>query len=105
LRKAHYTQDREERALDRSFQRVLALDPCAYCGAPAAVLDHVTARLFDGCDDWTNRAAACRSCNSSKGALTLLGFLLRRRLRVGGGLTVTEMDGVHELGMPWECWT
>lgn len=67
---------------------VLQRDPCSYCGEPLAppeqmdrsgvALDHIDAA---GDSRWTNLTAACRSCNASKGKLSLLLFLLDRQLR------------------------
>lgn len=53
---------------------VLARDGrvCRYCGAPdASEADHVLARSRGGTDHPSNLVAACRICNSSKGARPL----------------------------------
>jgi hypothetical protein len=55
-----------------AYNRTLRKDPCAYCGNACQALDHIDPRLHGGQDDWVNRTAACRTCNSLKGSLTLL---------------------------------
>lgn len=62
-----------------AYKSALRRDPCSYCGAPADVLDHVTAQRDGGPDRWWNLTAACTSCNGFKNARSLIGFLLRRR--------------------------
>ncbi len=88
---------------DTAYERALRADPCAYCGGPSATLDHVVPRHARGDDSLGNLAAVCASCNSSKGAMSLLDFLLRGRWRpVIDRLLPDEravlMDGLHELG-------
>jgi 5-methylcytosine-specific restriction endonuclease McrA len=41
---------------------------CAYCGEPAATLDHVRARRRGGATVRRNLVAACASCNRDKGS-------------------------------------
>jgi 5-methylcytosine-specific restriction endonuclease McrA len=41
---------------------------CRYCGGPANSLDHVLPRARGGLTTEHNLVAACRSCNSRKGA-------------------------------------
>lgn len=56
----------------------LRSDPCAYCGGPADVLDHVDAKARGGDSGIENLTAACNPCNQSKNARPLLSFLLHR---------------------------
>lgn len=58
-----------------AYLRLVLGDPCCYCGAPSAVLDHVTPKVRDGSDQWSNLTASCSRCNLQKRALSLLGFL------------------------------
>lgn len=62
------------------FAYVLAEDPCAYCGAVGGTIDHIQPVSRGGANSETNFTGACSSCNSAKGNLSLLGFLLRREL-------------------------
>lgn len=39
---------------------------CAYCGRPAATVDHVQPRSRGGRDSWENLVAACVKCNNVK---------------------------------------
>lgn len=48
---------------------------CAYCGEPAATLDHLTPRNRGGVHRVPNIVAACTPCNSAKRDLTLDEFL------------------------------
>jgi 5-methylcytosine-specific restriction endonuclease McrA len=41
---------------------------CAYCGAPAAHVDHVVPLARGGHDTLANKVPACMTCNTSKGA-------------------------------------
>lgn len=62
------------------YARVLACDPCCYCGRPAEHIDHIDALSVGGSGDWTNLTAACCFCNGSKHAKSLLAFLIGRRI-------------------------
>lgn len=61
-------------ALD--FACVVVADPCSYCGGEGGTLDHIDPLVFGGPHDPTNFTSACHSCNSQKGAKSLLSFLL-----------------------------
>lgn len=62
------------------WQRLLRLDPCAYCGREGGTVDHIEPRtpLIDyrgisgSPHSWTNLTGACDRCNSSKGHKNLL---------------------------------
>lgn len=43
---------------------------CSYCGSAADTVDHVLPRSRGGTTERTNLVAACRKCNSGKGART-----------------------------------
>lgn len=58
------------------YKRAVRSDPCAYCGEPSTTLDHIISAARSGSGDWDNFTAACHSCNSSKGKLSLLPALL-----------------------------
>ena len=63
----------------KAYSRILADDPCAYCGAEMEEIDHIVPRPQwegEGWNDWSNLSAACRSCNRSKADRSLLTFLL-----------------------------
>ena len=66
------------------WRGLLRMEPCNYCGQKcrrprSRTIDHVTPRVHGGRDDWTNLAAACARCNNTKGEMTLLRFLVKRR--------------------------
>jgi 5-methylcytosine-specific restriction endonuclease McrA len=44
---------------------------CRYCGRTADTADHIIPRHQGGKDNASNLTAACRRCNSSKGAFRL----------------------------------
>ena len=52
---------------------------CAYCGAPAATIDHVVPRSRGGEHSWTNVVSACHRCNHLKADRPIgeLGWRLR----------------------------
>lgn len=60
------------------YVRLIRHDPCVYCGGESGSVDHVDPVSVSRSSAWDNLAPACRSCNSSKGAKDLLGFLLYR---------------------------
>ena len=60
------------------YREVLRLDPCVFCNAPGGTLEHIQPKARRGSNSWPNLASACCDCNMSKGADTLLGFLMRR---------------------------
>lgn len=59
-----------------AHRRMLRADPCSYCNGEAEALDHIEPKHGKGVDDWTNRTASCRRCNSLKGTKSLLEALL-----------------------------
>jgi 5-methylcytosine-specific restriction endonuclease McrA len=61
------------------FARVLLHDPCAYCGQPAAHIDHIEPQSKGGANHWDNLTAACGHCNPRKHTRSLLTFLLTRK--------------------------
>lgn len=65
-----------EPLLERYFG-AMRQDPCAYCGAPAEVIDHIVPVASGGPNDWANYTAACSACNARKGKKPLLVFLAR----------------------------
>lgn len=56
---------------------------CVYCGAPATVRDHITPLSRKGSDDIDNIVPACKPCNSSKWAKSVLVWMLTRRSVAG----------------------
>lgn len=58
----------------------LTYDPCAYCGDPTDVIDHITAASKGGDNTTANLTGCCAYCNLSKAALPMLHYLLVRRL-------------------------
>ena len=81
------------REVGRSWRRVLLGDPCCYCGAPAAAVDHIVARVQGGRDAWRNLAPACRRCNTRKSGLSLLDFLVSASGRAPGEIAVAPRIG------------
>jgi 5-methylcytosine-specific restriction endonuclease McrA len=73
------------------YKAALRRDPCAYCGAPATVLDHVQAQGKGGANTWQNLTASCDSCNLSKSGRSLIGFLGLRRQREQVGELLDEL--------------
>ena len=57
-----------------TYVRILALDPCAYCGGKSDEIDHIDP---DGNNEWTNLTAICKRCNRSKMRKSLLLSLCR----------------------------
>lgn len=55
------------------------LGKCAYCPASATDFDHVQPLARGGCNCIGNLVPACEACNASKGAKTLLEFLMYRK--------------------------
>lgn len=66
-----------------AWRRILREDACAYCGKPGGTVDHIVPRSVGGehVHAWTNLVGACSRCNSSKGSLSLLDYLLLREAR------------------------
>lgn len=74
--KAAHKRHKKFRGETRKFIPVLLADPCAYCGAPSAEIEHIVPRARGGEDTWDNLTGACPTCNSRKSAKSLLNFLL-----------------------------
>lgn len=79
--------------MSTSFLNVVRNDPCSYCGAPADELDHIEPRARGGEDGWENLAAVCDRCNQSKGARSLLTFLLNRNRPLTPGQQIRRAFG------------
>ncbi|GAB3850234.1 HNH endonuclease [Nesterenkonia populi] len=67
---------------------------CAYCGKPAATVDHVVPRARGGDSSWQNLVACCGPCNVRKGDKTLE--------RLGWTLRVTPKAPLHHMWLPQE---
>lgn len=70
----------------QAWMQVVRHDPCAYCMAPAATVDHIEPRgrpahpkSIGGHHIWLNYTASCHGCNGTKGTKSLLEMLYRRR--------------------------
>lgn len=60
-----------------AYREIVKRDPCAYCGGPAEVVDHIVPRASNfGDDAWDNMTGACAVCNAGKRSESLLGALL-----------------------------
>lgn len=78
-----YRPDRASHAIYRSktYQRLrlatltAAAWQCAYCGDRATTADHVIPHSQGGASTPDNLVAACRRCNTSKGARTLTAWI------------------------------
>lgn len=60
------------------YMEVLSADPCSYCGEIGGTVDHIEPLARGGAASWQNLTAACRKCNASKNARSLLVFLATR---------------------------
>jgi hypothetical protein len=68
----------EEAALLREYQSLIRFDPCALCGKPGEVFDHIDPLALGGEHSWRNMARLCARCNTQKQATPLLIFMLGR---------------------------
>jgi 5-methylcytosine-specific restriction endonuclease McrA len=68
----------EESALLREYQALIRFDPCALCGVPGEVFDHIDPLARGGAHSWRNMARLCNRCNTQKQATSLLVFMLGR---------------------------
>lgn len=66
-------------ALIASYVGIISSDPCAYCGGPMSVVDHIEPLSASGLHQWDNLTPACGKCNARKSARPLLEFLAGRR--------------------------
>lgn len=73
------------------YARVIAKDPCVFCGNRGVTtkdsrnprkmtLEHIHPKSAGGSNHWMNIAPSCSKCNARKSNLSLLGYLLTRRL-------------------------
>lgn len=51
-----------------TYKKLIAADPCAYCGGTSSATDHIDPISRSGSGEWDNFAAACGRCNNSKHA-------------------------------------
>jgi hypothetical protein len=61
-----------------AYADILKDDPCAYCGAMCAEIDHIEPVGRGGSGDYENLTASCRHCNRAKNARPMLYHMLRR---------------------------
>jgi hypothetical protein len=66
----------QERALAREYVRMLAYDPCSYCGGTHKHADHIVPVVRGGTGVWDNFTSSCAPCNHRKTSKPLLMFLL-----------------------------
>lgn len=85
----------------RAYKTAMLDDPCAHCGEPATVLDHIHPASRGGTRHWTNCAGVCELCNSRKSNAPLLTFLARERCR-WRGLTDDESHAHDMLDTMWD---
>jgi len=62
----------------KDYAQIIQNDPCAYCGGPMQVLDHIDPLSKDGYHQWDNLTPACARCNTKKSDKALLTFLESR---------------------------
>lgn len=67
------------------YAEMIKSDPCVYCGAASESVDHIDPVAFGGKSEWDNLAPACGRCNSTKGAKSLLRFLIYRQQSPSSG--------------------
>lgn len=58
----------EDRRESVEWRKLIAGDPCSYCGAPGEHDDHYMPLAMGGTDHWWNLVRACAPCNLRKGA-------------------------------------
>lgn len=77
---ANYAEMLERRQERADFEAHLLGDPCAYCGRPAVLLDHVVPESAGGDNTVENLTASCQACNAGKQGQSLLTYLITRQL-------------------------
>ena len=93
---------------------------CVYCGDPSAdTADHLIPRIRGGSDAGENLVLACRSCNSSKGAMDVMAWhkamqqfptleIVRRYLKIAilqtktMGLMAALVDSLDSQKLPFD---
>lgn len=63
----------------REYANLILNDPCAYCGGVGEEFDHIYPVCQGGVTEADNLARACRHCNRTKQARSLLWFLATRK--------------------------
>ena len=72
---------------DISWQQVVYLDPCSYCGTrnqKKPSMDHIIPQRDGGPDKWENIVGACEKCNGNRGRVPLLKYLVSRSHALSG---------------------
>ena len=67
-----------------SYDDVLRADPCSFCRRPGSggTIDHIVPRSAGGKNNWRNLTGACDYCNRLKSSVSVLDFLVARRVGV-----------------------
>ena len=66
---------------DVSWQQVVYMDPCSYCGRKnqsRPSQEHVLPAKNGGTTRWDNIVGACRECNMNRSSMPLLKYLVSR---------------------------
>lgn len=77
----NYSPDRAAAPFDHAaldYCTIIAGDPCVFCGGSSEEIDHIVPVSICRSSHWMNLAPACAPCNGSKGAKSLLDFMLYR---------------------------
>lgn len=57
-------------------RKILLNDPCVYCYSPAREIDHIIPVTKGGSNGWDNSAPICTRCNTRKGAMKPIQFII-----------------------------
>ena len=60
------------------YRQIVKNDPCVWCDEPSESIDHIHPRSYGGANHWMNFAPTCVNCNSTKGSMSMLEFMLWR---------------------------
>ena len=60
------------------YKQIIKHDLCVWCGEPSESIDHIHPRFLGGANHWMNFAPTCVYCNSTKGSMSMLEFMLWR---------------------------
>lgn len=104
LRRFHRMRANESEGTTADMRAVLAATHCVYCLKPVTrpELDHVVPVSRGGADAPRNWAAACKSCNSSKGPRDPIAWSLKKFGRLVGPIALLRTSADPCTVIEWD---
>jgi hypothetical protein len=94
-----------------NYRATIKRDPCVWCnqyplpqgsGKWAGTIEHVIPRSLGGPDNIDNIASACSACNNSRGSMSILQCLVKKRHPLNR--KILAKPNLFSKNSSWGCW-